>query len=85
MSHKHEMNCQDILKNLNKYIDNELDPELCDAIEAHLQTCPECKIVFNTLKKTIQIYHKEGQETELPQDVRDRLFVRLNLEEYVRK
>ena len=85
MKHEHNMNCQDILKNMSEYIDGELDGQLCAEIEAHIETCPDCKIVIDTLKKTIQLVQISGKETELPKDVRKRLFARLHLDDDVRK
>lgn len=82
MTHDHELGCKEILGNLNAYIDGDLDAVLCDDIEAHLQGCPTCQIVVNTLKKTIHLYQADGQETTLPDDVRQRLFASLDLENY---
>jgi len=85
MTHKHEMNCQEMLENLGGYIDGDLDGRLCSEIEAHIDSCPDCKIVVNTLKKTIQLYQVTGKEATLPKDVRKRLFARLDLEDYAQK
>lgn len=79
MKHEHNMNCQEIFQNMSEYIDGELDGQLCAEIEAHIETCPDCKIVIDTLKKTIQLVQISGRETELPKDVRKRLFTRLHL------
>jgi anti-sigma factor RsiW len=81
--HEHEIGCQDIVKNLNSYIDGELDAEICGQLEAHIQSCPKCQVVVNTLKKTIQLYQVDGEKTSLPEDARKRLFASLDLEEYV--
>ena len=85
MKHEHNMNCQEILHNMSEYIDGELDGQLCAEIEAHIDSCPDCKIVVDTLKKTVQLVQNSGRETELPQDVRQRLFTRLHLDDDVRK
>lgn len=85
MTHKHDLGCPDILKNLNAYIDGDLDAMLCDQIEAHIDACPNCQIVVNTLKKTIQLYQIDGQETALPNEARRRLFASLDLDDYVRQ
>lgn len=79
MKHDHSMNCQDVFKVLNEYIDGELGHQLCADVEAHIDSCPDCQIVVNTLKKTIQLYHATGQEVTLPKDVKKRLYERLNL------
>jgi anti-sigma factor RsiW len=85
MKKKHDLTCQNILENLNAYIDGELDPELCADIEAHIKTCNNCRVVVNTLKKTIQLYQVPDNEIKIPPETRQRLYTRLNLEDYGKK
>ena len=85
MTYEHPLGCQDILENLNAYIDGELNAQLCGQIETHIEACPNCQIVVNTLKKTIQLYQVDGQETMLPEEARRRLFASLDLDDYVKK
>ena len=85
MTHQHDLNCQDILKNLNDFIDGELDSQICADIQSHIDGCPDCRVVVNTLKKTIELCQTTSQDTQLPEDVRKRLYARLNLDEYARK
>jgi anti-sigma factor (TIGR02949 family) len=85
MNHNHNLNCQDILRHVNDYLDEELEQELCAEIEAHIASCPNCKIVVNTLKKTIQLYHSSGQEIALPGDVLKRLVARLDEESHAKE
>jgi hypothetical protein len=85
MTHEHEFNCKDMVKNLNTYIDGDLDDVLCSEIEDHISSCSNCQIVVNTLKKTIQIYQSDGRETKLPTDMRKRLFSSLGLDEYAQR
>jgi anti-sigma factor RsiW len=83
MTHQHETHCQDILGYLNAYIDGELNPELCSLLETHMETCSNCQIVYNTLKKTIEICQMDSERITLPTDARRRLFTSLNLEDHV--
>jgi anti-sigma factor RsiW len=83
--HDHQLPCKDNLTNLNAYIYGELDNALCRDIETHIKSCPNCRIVVNTLKKTIQLYQMDGQETTLPDEARHRLMTRLDLDDYVAK
>jgi len=85
MTHKHDLTCHNILENLNAYIDGELDDKLCADIESHVQSCPNCQIVINTLKKTIQLCKLTDAEISLPSETRHRLYARLNLEDYDKK
>jgi len=79
--HHHGLECQDLLNNISAYIDGELDDELCGKIEAHIESCPNCKVVVNTLKKTIQLYQDDGESETFPLDARHRLFAALDLDE----
>ncbi len=85
MNHNHHLECQDILQYLNDYLDEDLESQLCAEFEAHIASCQNCKIVVNTLKKTLQIYHSTGQEISLPKDVQERLHARLNLDSHAKK
>ena len=46
--------------------------------------CENCQIVVNTLQKTVYLYQRVGEPPEIPQDVRKRLFKRLNLDEFIK-
>jgi anti-sigma factor RsiW len=67
MSHK--INCREILASLSEYIDAELDPSLCEEIEAHMAGCSPCVAFLNTLKKTVVLYRNCGEDREIPQQV----------------
>ncbi len=79
--HLHE-NCQALLGTLSEYIDGELPTELCREIEKHLEGCDNCRVVLNTTKRTIDLVRMPVDE-DVPADIRERLFKRLNLDEYL--
>jgi len=76
--HKHSPQCQHLLGNLSEYIDGELQAELCAELEQHIEGCDNCRIVVNTLRKTVELYRDTDEPVDLPLDVRERLFKRLN-------
>jgi anti-sigma factor (TIGR02949 family) len=82
--HKHK-NCHQLLGSLSEYVDGELDEELCFALEQHLADCDDCRIVVDTLRKTVYLYRTKAQTETLPGDIRERLFKSLNIEEYLEK
>lgn len=82
LSHNHD-NCNHLLDSLADYVDGVLAPELCDDIERHIADCEDCRIVVDTYKKTIYLYHETTEKPAIPSDVRVRLFRRLNLEDYI--
>ena len=80
--HVHK-NCEGLLESLSAYIDGDLPPELCAELEKHLAGCTDCQVVLNTTKRTIDLVHSPLEKPELPEDVRERLFKRLNLDTYL--
>ncbi len=75
--------CINLISTLSDYIDGELSPELCAELEQHLSDCDNCRIVVDTLRKTIELYKESSEPSSLPDDVRQRLIYRLNLENYL--
>ena len=78
-----EKNCKSLLGSLSDYVDGTAQEELCRELERHLADCEDCRIVVDTLKKTVYLYHA-NKDSDLPVDVRERLFKRLNLEDYLK-
>jgi anti-sigma factor (TIGR02949 family) len=76
-------NCEELLGSLSAYIDGDLGPELCLELEKHLAGCDNCRIVLNTTKRTIDLVHAPIEKLDVPEDVRERLFKRLNLADYL--
>ncbi len=75
--------CEELLGSLSAYIDRELAPALCEELEKHLGECENCRVVLNTTKRTIELVHSPVEKGDLPEDVRERLFKRLNLDDYL--
>jgi len=78
--HDHK-NCQDMLASLSMYIDGEASKAVCEEIEHHLQECENCRVLVNTLKKTIELYKVHNENPEIPDGVRQRLYHRLHLDD----
>jgi len=81
-NHLHK-NCKALLGTLSEYIDGELPAELCEEIEKHLEGCENCRIVLNTTRRTIDLVQVPAENNPLPDDIRERLFKRLNLDDYL--
>lgn len=82
--HEHR-NCSKLLGSLSEYVDGELDEELCSALEQHLENCEDCRIVVDTLRKTVYLYHATASAEDIPADIRERLYKSLNIEEFLEK
>ncbi len=70
--------CNEIKTQLSDYIDGELDSALCAEIERHLGGCDNCRIVVDTLRKTILLYRDYGA-VAVPSGSRQRLIKALKL------
>lgn len=83
MTHEHE--CNHFLPGISDYLDGELSPELCSELEQHMAECEKCRIVVDTTRKTIEIFQSIADTQKAPSDVKERLYKRLNLEDYLVK
>ena len=75
--------CHSLLASLSDYVDGELNEELCSQIERHMEGCENCRIVVDTLRKTVSLYQATAVAPSLPGNVRERLFRRLEIEEFL--
>ena len=80
--HRHE-DCRQLLNSLSDYIDGDLQQDLCDEIALHMKDCDNCRIVVDTLSKTISLYQTSSEPAFVPDEVRQRLFHRLDLDEFL--
>ncbi|MGA2771175.1 MAG: zf-HC2 domain-containing protein [Bryobacteraceae bacterium] len=66
------LTCKDFLNELTDYLDECIDPEVRAKLERHMAECPNCWVIADTTKKTIQIY-KGMDPYPIPLDVETRL------------
>ena len=74
--------CRHYLESLGDYVDGTLSADLCDELEAHMAICENCRVVVNTLAKTISLY-RQMPSPELLSAVKERLFAVLDLKPYI--
>ena len=86
MSGNDHATCKSLLGFLSDYMDGDLSEELCQEIERHTAECQNCRIVVDTLSKTIRLYHESARESsEISAATRAQLFKTLNLEDYLQR
>jgi anti-sigma factor RsiW len=70
------LTCRDFLHELSDYLDEAIDRELRAKLEKHIAECPNCWVIADTTKRTIQIY--KGMDPQpIPSDVEERLMAAL--------
>ncbi|NLX11395.1 MAG: hypothetical protein GXY36_17245 [Chloroflexi bacterium] len=79
--HDQHESCRHYLRSISEYLDGTLSDTLCDEIEAHMATCENCRVVVNTLSKTVLLYRRLPSP-EMPDEVKERLFKVLDLRPY---
>jgi predicted anti-sigma-YlaC factor YlaD len=83
--HNHKsLSCDQLLGILTDYLDGQAREEVCREIEAHIVGCDNCRVVVDTTKKTISLVHAcDDMPINLPPEVRERLFRKLDLSDYL--
>jgi anti-sigma factor RsiW len=66
------LTCKEFMQELSDYLDATVDAELRRKLEIHLSECPNCFVILDTTKKTIEVY-KGVQPQPIPQEVHSRL------------
>jgi Putative zinc-finger len=64
--------CTEFIALLDDLIDNTVTADLRAEVEQHMHKCGHCEVVFNTTRKTIEIY-RSHEIYELPTNLRERL------------
>lgn len=70
------MKCEELVRYLSDYIDQNLDEALVTEAQEHLTTCQNCRIVLDTTQQTIFLFRKQGLRT-IPAQRRQRLYDQL--------
>ncbi len=66
------MKCEELLAAINEYVDGDLAPGICEALQEHLKDCNPCQVVIDNIRQTIRLY-KAGEPFELPPEFCQRL------------
>lgn len=66
------MTCTEFLAMLDDLFDPSTAAETRAEIEQHMRKCGHCEVVFNTTRKTIEIY-RSHEIYELPDPLRERI------------
>ena len=77
MKPKHDVELQ---KKICQDFGADLDSEFCREVGAFMEECPECKVYYDTIQRSVKLYRVVEEDCEVPEDVNKRLFKILNLE-----
>jgi anti-sigma factor RsiW len=83
MSNKPTKDCHHLLDCLCDYLDGDMPDALRVELEAHIEHCDRCRVVVDTTRKTISLYHQHAEDQNAPGQVVERLYRTLNLDDYL--
>lgn len=70
--------CKPILERLCDALGEDLNSPLCLELKEHLDSCPDCTLQLDTVRRTVEIYRTIPCQ-RCPGEVSQRLLARLNL------
>ncbi len=70
------LTCKEFLSELSEFLDEQTDAEIKNKLERHVTECPNCWVICDTTKKTIQVY-KGMEACTIPESVHERLIAAL--------
>ena len=71
------LTCSDFLSELTDYLDEKTDAEVKAKLEKHMAECPNCWVICDTTRKTVEIYKGHERQCCVPQDIQSRLLAAL--------
>lgn len=66
------MTCEELLKALNDYVDDETILAVCEEFAEHLAGCNPCQVVVDNIRQSIALY-KAGEPYTMPPGFQARL------------
>lgn len=71
------LTCKQFMQELSDYLDESVDVDTRQELERHINECPNCWVVADTTRRTVQIY-KGMDPYPVPADVQSRLMAALD-------
>ncbi len=58
--------CPDIVDVYSRYLEQDVTPQLCRAMEEHIAHCPRCEALCSSFKQTLRMCHMASGAEEVP-------------------
>ncbi len=79
--HKHDK----VFTEICDYLGGDMDSEMCKEVKDHLDSCPECKTYFDSIKKTITICRDSEDIHQASDECKEKIIENIKLEVLKRK
>ena len=74
--------CEKLIKQVCDDLSEDINSELCAQLKEHLDDCEDCRNQVESMKGTVNLFQCL-KEKKVPQDMHDRLFKMLNVDDAV--
>ncbi len=71
-----EISCLEVWREISNYIDEIVDPELRNRMEAHFKVCAHCSAILDGTRNVVKLV-ADGETFELPAGFSQRLFKKI--------
>lgn len=65
--------CRKLLSEVSNYLNGDINAEFRQELETHIAKCPDCWVVIDTTRKTIQIFRGCCEPYPLPETLQEKL------------
>lgn len=62
-------NCPDVLNLYSRHLEGEISADVCETMEGHVARCSRCRTVCDSLKETLSLCQRRGDEAPVPDRV----------------
>lgn len=73
---------KEVHKKICDFMGEDLNTPVCKEVAEHLESCPNCKVYLDTVKKTVTLCQEVEKDKNMPVDVKNRLFKVLDLDQW---
>lgn len=77
MTKKHDKKLQ---KKICADFGADLDSAVCQEVGQLMEECPECKVYYDTMTRSVKLYRIVEDDEQVPDEVSERLYKCLNLD-----
>jgi RNA polymerase sigma-70 factor (ECF subfamily) len=63
--------CPDILTLFSQHLEDEIGPDVCAAMERHLEDCPRCRATCDSLKRTLALCRTTDADIAVPAAIQE--------------
>jgi predicted anti-sigma-YlaC factor YlaD len=77
MSHKEK---RDLQQKICADFGADLDSEVCKEVGDFMEQCPECRVYYDTITRSVKLYRIVEEDEQVPEEVSERLYKCLDLD-----